>query len=295
MNRTLHITAPVLSRQEPDLAEKYEPAVLLIRSIMGSRPSKGRRNSVHQTPLLGSDECIEPHTMDGRYVVVALYNYPSGSPTECSIRFGERLNVVSDEGEWWKVSSSATGFVSYIPSNYTCKVFNRWQFVGLSKQKAEELLRHSHNQPGSFLIRESQSMPGAHSLSVRIENESIKHYRIHSIENGWHYISPRLTFPSLTHLVEHYSEVADGLCCVLREPCFIQGSNNVPVVSGPPPLAVRKPTINWKDVNSSMIFGDKKEGMEESLVSEGLKESINSYLYMTENSDCEVCSGNWDT
>ncbi|XP_027000579.1 src-like-adapter 2 isoform X1 [Tachysurus fulvidraco] len=262
---------------------------------MGSRPSKGRRNSVHQTPLLSSDECIEPHTMDGRYVVVALYNYPSGSPTECSIRFGERLNVVSDEGEWWKVSSSATGFVSYIPSNYTCKVFNRWQFVGLNKQKAEELLRHSHNQPGSFLIRESQTIPGAHSLSVRTENDSIKHYRIHSIENGWHYISPRLTFPSLTHLVEHYSEVADGLCCVLREPCFIQGSNNVPVVSGPPPLAVRKPTINWKDVNSSMIFGPKKEGVEESLVSEGLKESINSYLYMTENSDCEVCSGNWDT
>ncbi|TSP68470.1 Src-like-adapter 2 [Bagarius yarrelli] len=140
---------------------------------MGSRPSKGRQSSVHtalHTPLLDSNEHTGPHTIDGRYVVVALYNYPSGGPADCSIRFGERLNLLSDEGEWWKVSSSATGYISYIPSSYTCKVFN-----------------------------------------------------------------------------------------------------------------------------SSMIFGPKKEEMEESLVSEGLKESINSYLYMTENTECEEWSGNWDT
>lgn len=44
-------------------------------------------------------------------------------------------------------------------------------------------------------------------------------------------------------------EVSDGLCTLLRDPCYIQGSNNVPVVTGPPPQAVRKPTLNWKDVN----------------------------------------------
>ncbi|KAL6482641.1 hypothetical protein MHYP_G00075130 [Metynnis hypsauchen] len=265
---------------------------------MGSRPSKGRRGSSSHAVLLNQEEPAEPHAMDnGRYVVVALFDYPSGGPSECSIRIGERLNVLSDEGEWWKVSSSATGNESYIPSSYTAKVFNRWQFVGLSRQKAEELLLLPYNQPGSFLIRDSESEPGAHTLSLRkssrLERHSIKHYRIHRIENGWHYISPRLTFPSLAHLVEHYSEVSEGLCCLLREPCFIQGSNNVPVVSGPPPVAVRKPTLNWKDVSSSMIFGPQKEGVEESLVSEGLKEAINSYLYMTE--ECGECSANWDT
>lgn len=35
-------------------------------------------------------------------------------------------NVCYSEGEWWKVSSSATGNESYIPSNYTAKVYNRW-------------------------------------------------------------------------------------------------------------------------------------------------------------------------
>ncbi|XP_026879916.2 src-like-adapter 2 isoform X1 [Electrophorus electricus] len=265
---------------------------------MGCWPSKGLYGSTLSSAILSQEEPVEPHSMDsGRYVVVALYDYPSGGPADCSIRVGERLNVLSDEGEWWRVSSSVTGRESYIPSNYTAKLYNRWQFVGLSREKAEELLRLPHNHPGSFLIRESNSEHGAHTLSVRKssrpEHHSIKHYRIHRIENGWHYISPSLTFPTLTHLVEHYSEVSDGLCCVLREPCFIQGSNNVPVVSGPPPVALRKPTLNWKEVSSSVIFGPKKDGVEDTLVSEGLKESINSYLYMTE--DCGECSENWDT
>ncbi|XP_076840061.1 src-like-adapter 2 isoform X2 [Brachyhypopomus gauderio] len=259
---------------------------------MGCCPSIGRRHSALAS--LDQDERAPSHAVDsGRYVVVALFDYPSGGPAECSVRVGERLNVLSDEGEWWRVSSSVTGQESYIPSSYTAKLYNRWQFVGLSREKAEELLLLPHNQPGSFLIRESHSEYGAHTLSVRKssrpDHHSIKHYRIHRIENGWHYISPRLTFPSLTHLVEHYTEVSDGLCCLLREPCFVRGSNNVPVVSGPPPVAVRKPTLNWRDVNSSMIFGPQKDGVDTSLVSEGLKECMTSYLYMTE--DC----GDWDT
>ncbi|XP_062871859.1 src-like-adapter 2 [Trichomycterus rosablanca] len=264
---------------------------------MGSRPSKGRRSSLPRSILLDHNESPEPHNMDGRYVVVSLYNYPSGGPAECSIRVGERLNVLSDEGEWWKVSSSATGQESYMPSSYTAKVSNRWLFVGLSREKAEELLLLPHNQPGSFLIRESETKPGSHSLSVRknnrVDRHSIKHYRIHRLDNGWLFISPRLTFSTLGQLVEYYSEASDGLCCLLGDPCYIQGSNNVPVVNCPPPVSVKKPTINWKDVRGSMIFGTKKEGVEESPISEGLKESINSYLSMTEA--CEDCSKSWET
>lgn len=42
-----------------------------------------------------------------------------------------------------------------------------------------------------------------------------------------------------------------------------------------------------------MIFGNQKEGVEDSLISEGLKESINSYLSLTE--ECDECSESWDT
>ncbi len=52
-----------------------------------------------------------------------------------------------------------------------------------------------------------------YSLSVLRRTHSsyqdcVKHYRISHLQNGWVYISPGLTFPSLHHLVEHYS----GLC-----------------------------------------------------------------------------------
>ncbi len=42
-----------------------------------------------------------------------------------------------------------------------------------------------------------------------------------------------------------------------------------------------------------MIFGQRKDGAEDSIVSEGLKEAINSYLFMTE--ECEDCCQLWDT
>uniref|UniRef100_A0A4W5R1F8 Src like adaptor 2b n=1 Tax=Hucho hucho TaxID=62062 RepID=A0A4W5R1F8_9TELE len=262
---------------------------------MGSGPSKEHQGSSTHAALLGQEEPAEPVILESsRYVVVALYNYPTGHPTNSSIRAGERINVLSDEGEWWRVRSSATGNESYIPSSYTARVYHGCQYEGLSRKKAEELLFLPNNQTGSFLIRESQTRPGAHSLSVRKTSDqdrsSVKHYRIQQLENGWHYISPCLTFPTLTALVDHYSEVTDGLCCLLEEPCFIQGSNSIPVATGPIPMAVRKPTLNWKDVDSSMFFGKVNE---DSLVSEGLREAISSYLFMT--GDCKDCSQKWDS
>ncbi|KAM6053406.1 src-like-adapter 2 isoform 2-T3 [Theristicus caerulescens] len=85
----------------------------------------------------------------------------------------------------------------------------RWLYEGVSRQKAEELLLRPGNRSGSFLIRESQTRRGCYSLSVRRSEraswDSVTHYRIHRLENGWLYISPRLTFPSLHDLVDHYS------------------------------------------------------------------------------------------
>ncbi|KTF75620.1 hypothetical protein cypCar_00022906 [Cyprinus carpio] len=106
---------------------------------MGSRPSKDRRGSGAHAVLLDTEEGTDPLTMDGgRFVVVSLYDYPSRGPGDCAIRVGERLNILSDEGEWWKVSSSATGNESYIPSNYTAKVYNSSMIFGQRKEGAED-------------------------------------------------------------------------------------------------------------------------------------------------------------
>ncbi|XP_053937639.1 src-like-adapter 2 isoform X13 [Cuculus canorus] len=68
------------------------------------------------------------------------------------------------------------------------------------------------------------SPAGCFSLSVRHSTrsswDSVTHYRIHRLENGWLYISPRLTFPSLRDLVEHYS----GNAATPRAPVCVWGA-----------------------------------------------------------------------
>lgn len=49
---------------------------------------------------------------------------------------------------------------------------------------------------------------GAFSLSVKdltTEGEVIKHYKIRSLDEGGYYVSPRISFPTLQALVQHYS------------------------------------------------------------------------------------------
>ncbi|XP_067856377.1 src-like-adapter 2 [Heptranchias perlo] len=250
---------------------------------MGSRPSKSRRrtDSVMSSPSASQPSADVSKVM----VVVALYNYPSASDSEPVISVGERLNVVSEEGDWWKVVSMATGKECHIPCNYVAKVYHRWLFEGISREKAEELLLLPSNRSGAFMMRESQTRKGSYSLSVRRSNnaswDSIKHYRINRLPNGWFYISPRLTFPSLHNMVDYYSESVEGLCCTLKEPCHIQGP---PAAQRhhPDPVVVQKPQLNWSEVDSSALINDNKEPGEESPISVGLREAINSYLFMTE-------------
>lgn len=62
------------------------------------------------------------------------------------------------------------------------------------------------------LLPQTLSSSGCYSLSVRLSRpaswDRIRHYRIQCLDNGWLYISPRLTFPSLQALVDHYSGTA---------------------------------------------------------------------------------------
>ncbi|XP_071773563.1 src-like-adapter 2 isoform X1 [Centroberyx gerrardi] len=243
----------------------------------------------------------EPVVPDNqRSMLVSLYDYPSYGLAEFTMHIGERLTVLSDsDGDFMMVKSTTTGHESYIPTNYTARVTNKWLFTGISRCKAVELLMLPNNQTGAFMLRDSESSRDCYSLSVlrRASSSylaSVKHYRIHRLQNGWFYISPSLTFPSLHHLVEHYSETADGLCCPLREPCFIQGSDNTTEMTRPLPTAMRRPTLNWKDVSRSMIFRKNRAESEHSLVSEGLREAITSYLYMTE-ANGQNNDGSWDT
>ncbi|XP_077429758.1 src-like-adapter 2 [Vanacampus margaritifer] len=228
-------------------------------------------------------------------LIVSLYDFPSFGNTELAISVGERLRIISDDGNVLMVRSTTTSREMYIPTNYIAKVTHRWLFTGISRHKAEELLMQPQNRIGGFLIRESETNADCFSLSVRwrvnlLYSDCVKHYLISQLQNGRVYITPTRSFSSLKHLVEYYSEFADGLCCRLNEPCFIQGLDVLRENRLAVPAANRKPPNNWKDISRSMILKRRRSESSSSMVSEGLREAISSYLQMTEGND-----HGWDT
>ena len=96
--------------------------------------------------------------------------------------------------------------------------FLSWFFGKIKRAEAEKKLLAPGSPSGTYLIRDSETMPGNYSLSIR-DGDSVRHYRIRKLDNGGFYITTRAPFTSLPELVEHYSQDADGLCCRLVFAC----------------------------------------------------------------------------
>uniref|UniRef100_A0A8D0GXV5 Tyrosine-protein kinase n=2 Tax=Sphenodon punctatus TaxID=8508 RepID=A0A8D0GXV5_SPHPU len=160
--------------------------------------------------------------------VVALYPYDGIHEDDLSFKKGEKMRVLEEHGEWWKAKSFSTKKEGFIPSNYVAKVntleTEEWFFKGISRKDAERQLLAPGNSPGAFLIRESETLKGSYSLSIRDHDpqhgEVVKHYKIRSLDNGGYYISPRITFPSINEMIKHYQKQSDGLCRRLEKVCI---------------------------------------------------------------------------
>lgn len=252
---------------------------------MGSLPS--RRKSLSGP----SQEPVSTQAERNKVTAVALGSFPAGEQAELSLRLGEPLSILSEDGDWWTVLSEVSGREYHIPSVHVAKVSHGWLYEGLSREKAEELLLLPGNPGGAFLIRESQTRRGCYSLSIRLSRpaswDRIRHYRIQRLDNGWLYISPRLTFPSLPALVEHYSELADDICCVLREPCVLQKPAPLPGKDTSLPVTVPTSSLNWKELDRSILFLEAPASGEASLLSDGLRESLSSYISLTEDNSLD--------
>ncbi|KAG8524136.1 Tyrosine-protein kinase HCK [Galemys pyrenaicus] len=161
-------------------------------------------------------------------IVVALYDYEAIHHEDLSFQKGDQMVVLEESGEWWKARSLATRKVGYIPSNYVARVNSleteEWFFKGISRKDAERHLLAPGNVLGSFMIRDSETTKGSYSLSVRDydpqHRDTVKHYKIRTLDNGGFYISPRSTFSTLQELVAHYKKGSDGLCQKLTVPCM---------------------------------------------------------------------------
>lgn len=104
---------------------------------------------------------------------------------------------------------------------------------------------HPANDNGAFIIRPSESIPNAYSLSSKIkilvkewgvlmyshptvmmflfgavrDGNQVKHYIIHG-EHGVFWVTKRKVFRSLQQLVAYYSTYLDDLCSLLTRPCI---------------------------------------------------------------------------
>jgi hypothetical protein len=84
--------------------------------------------------------------------------------------------------------------------------------------ETQKLLLADVNTNGSFLVRESESVPNTYALSLR-ETDTVRHYKIKRLDNGGYYISKNREFDSLQSMVAFYLQEPEGLCCKLASPC----------------------------------------------------------------------------
>lgn len=245
----------------------------------------GNARSVATGPqqTIVADTNVQTKTSEDDALVV-LNDYPSPDISEPIFRMGERLKGLAEEGSWWKVRSLKTGHDNYIPNIHVAKIYHGWLFEGVVRQKAEELLQLPGNVVGSFMVRESPKERGVYSLSVKHRN--IKHYKIFRMANSWYYISPRLTFQCLEDMVNHYSDAADGLCCVLTAPCLAFSAAAPSSVTQAPPVVMRR-NFDWKSVDRSQLLNTNCADTQQSrdMVSYGVRNSIASYLSLAETAE----------
>ncbi|KAG2468182.1 FRK kinase, partial [Polypterus senegalus] len=130
-------------------------------------------------------------------------------------------------------------------------LYSTWFFPDTKRTDAEKLLMLPVNSHGAFLIRESESQMGSYSLSV-LDGNTVKHYKIRSLDSGGFFISRRVTFESLSDLVKHYSSVDDGLCVRLRSPCEKPET--------PPTIGLSYNTVDHWEIERSSVKLIKKLG-----------------------------------
>ena len=124
----------------------------------------------------------------------------------------------------------------------------RWYFGPISQREAEDLLRAETNNRGTFLVRESEHIPGGLVLSIRygILFYHIFHYNIKPLDNNrGYFIDSRRTFTTLNDLVVGYQRTNQrGIICQLTKPCQKPQHFNIQRSQPETPLFINIPDQN---------------------------------------------------
>jgi hypothetical protein len=146
---------------------------------------------------------------------IALFNYEKATIEEMTIQKNDHLVVIAkSEPEWWLAKNLRTMETGYVPFSFITPIDDlttkEWFFPSTTRREAERLLEYFDNEPGVFLIRESEQNKGkCWSLSILDHNDEkqrhTKNYQIWKTKSGGCYISDQNQFNSLDELVDFYS------------------------------------------------------------------------------------------
>ncbi|CAF1176771.1 unnamed protein product [Rotaria sp. Silwood1] len=158
-------------------------------------------------------------TNDGIYIACLPFN--ASDDKQLSLAVGEHLTIVNyhDRNHDWVEVRNTQGQIGWVPQVFIKPLSSldrhSWFHGKVSRCEAEYLLTQGIN--GSFLVRDSETVPGQLSISLRYDGR-IYHYRINTDENGQYYVSTELRFSTLQQLIHHHSITTDGLVHLLLYP-----------------------------------------------------------------------------
>uniref|UniRef100_A0A3Q3VR88 GRB2 related adaptor protein b n=1 Tax=Mola mola TaxID=94237 RepID=A0A3Q3VR88_MOLML len=130
---------------------------------------------------------------------VALFSFTASEADEISFQKGDIIKVTEmDDDSCW-VTAEIEGKRGYVPENYISLLPFPWFAGRVSRLEAEKRL--CWQDPGVFLVRESESAPGEFSVSVSY-GDRVEHFRV--LEGGGQYCIWDESFCSLNRLVDFY-------------------------------------------------------------------------------------------
>ncbi|XP_043566389.1 tyrosine-protein kinase SRK3-like isoform X2 [Chiloscyllium plagiosum] len=189
-------------------------------------PPARRQVAVISGPLVDSKvSALNPTPVAPRkpgLVYAALYDFQARSPEELSLKQGEKLRVLRDEGDYLFAQKAAGSAEGLVPTNYVKIVENfanePWYFGSLSRANAEKLLQSAENQNGTFLVRRSETTNSDFSISAL--NDKVHHFRIFtSPDEGMFYLHENRKFPTINDLLAFYKTNWKTLGFLLTKPC----------------------------------------------------------------------------
>lgn len=200
----------------------------ITRTVNEYHPEPTANNTKGMDQIISSPTAIQD---DNRNLYKALYDYERRSEDDLSFTKDTVLEVTdhSDVG-WWYATNLSTHETGYIPSNYVSRVKSifaeDWYFGAILRNTSFNILSEEGLGRGTFLVRDSVTVPGVYVISVRTseanEPPKIVNIRVHPTKTPsggiqYHREEDR-KFDTLQDLIAFYSEnnALKGNKCLLR-------------------------------------------------------------------------------